>query len=133
MRRRGAGTLTRLGWTGALVTVAACGEVTSSPGVDDGDASAGDSAAEETGAETSGDGDGDGDGDGTGGGEVTPRPNIPQPPEAEDLNPDPSIVEVTLVADETTISVDGETYEAYAYNGSVPDPPSARGSETSCG
>jgi FtsP/CotA-like multicopper oxidase with cupredoxin domain len=41
----------------------------------------------------------------------------------DDTNPDPSIVEVSIVADETTIDLgDGTMLDAYAYNGLVPGP-----------
>ncbi len=41
---------------------------------------------------------------------------------AEDQNPDPNIVEVTLEATRTTVTIDGEPVEMLAYNGSVPGP-----------
>lgn len=50
-------------------------------------------------------------------------PEVWGPPQiAEDENPDPNIVEVTLEATRTTVTLDGEPIEMLAYNGSVPGP-----------
>jgi len=43
-------------------------------------------------------------------------------PEAVDRNPDPTIVEVDLVAREAEIEVAGKTVKAYTYNGTLPGP-----------
>jgi FtsP/CotA-like multicopper oxidase with cupredoxin domain len=52
-----------------------------------------------------------------------PRPELYGPALAIDENPDPSIVEVTLTASETTVSmIDGSNQTVWAYNGQVPGP-----------
>ncbi len=57
-----------------------------------------------------------------GGTDGPPRPPLPLPPEAEDLDPAPDVLEVRLEAAPHTFSIGGETVEGYAYNGSVPGP-----------
>lgn len=44
------------------------------------------------------------------------------PPEAEDLDPDPAVLRVRLVAEPHTFFIGGEEVQGYAYNGSVPGP-----------
>ena len=46
-----------------------------------------------------------------------------RPPAATDLNPDPDVVEVELVAREDTVLFDtGNMTEVYTYNGRIPGP-----------
>ena len=51
-----------------------------------------------------------------------PRPLLADPPEALDLDADPTILHVALTAAVTTIETDGAQVEAWAYEGSVPGP-----------
>lgn len=50
------------------------------------------------------------------------RPVLTSPAEAIDLDPDPNVVRVELVAERLTRTVNGRTVEGYAYNGQVPGP-----------
>ncbi len=45
-------------------------------------------------------------------------------PSVADTNPDPNVVETTIIADEADIDVngDGETEHVYAFNGMTPGP-----------
>ncbi len=51
-----------------------------------------------------------------------PRPQLPSPAEAEDLDPDPSVVRVALTAAPHRYQVGDETVEGWAYNEQVPGP-----------
>jgi FtsP/CotA-like multicopper oxidase with cupredoxin domain len=50
------------------------------------------------------------------------RPRIASPAEPEDGDPDPSVLDVALVADEFDYEVAGELVSGFAYNGQVPGP-----------
>ncbi len=50
------------------------------------------------------------------------RPELTSPAEAEDLDPDPDIVRVTLTAAPMTYEIDGESIDGWAYNGQIPGP-----------
>jgi FtsP/CotA-like multicopper oxidase with cupredoxin domain len=50
------------------------------------------------------------------------RPELTSPAEAEDLDPDPNIVRVTLTAAPMTYEIDGESVDGWAYNGQIPGP-----------
>lgn len=54
--------------------------------------------------------------------DADPRPPLVFPPDAEDLDPDPDVLRVRLVAAPHTFTVGDDTVEGYAYNGVVPGP-----------
>ena len=47
---------------------------------------------------------------------------LESPAEAEDLDPDPNVVHVSLTAAPARYEIDGETVEGWAYNGQIPGP-----------
>ncbi len=74
----------------------------------------------ESGAGTSGESEGE-----TGSPDLPSEPERPQlssPAEAEDLDPDPDVVHVSLTAAPMTYEIDGELVEGWAYNGQIPGP-----------
>jgi FtsP/CotA-like multicopper oxidase with cupredoxin domain len=61
----------------------------------------------------------------SGAADLPPEPNRPElssPTEAEDLDPDPDIVHVSLTAAPMTYEIDGELVDGWAYNGQIPGP-----------